>query len=764
MTSHWEWQFGGGLEGLPSWVAWSLITAAGLGGIWLIIHLYKRTFQELPPWKRRLLGGLRMALLLALLVCLANPSRINSPDHETKKQRRLAVMLDCSDSMTAMDNRSESRLGNALHLWRQHAGEIETDFNKTEYFRFDSVLLKQQTLDAAAQPGNSGTETRFYEALNHVVDSEPDAIVCLTDGLDTTNETAAAIAAHAQKQHIPLYFVPGQNRGSPQEMLDIREVNTPAHVLCNSKFQAGAVFGITASKAYEVPAELWTGNTKLAEIKIKVHPGFNLVPWTTEISAGERGPVPVEFRLGASGSTQQSSVATTQVVEKEKIHILYCQGALQWGHSFLLSALKSDPSFTIASLANPWAGQKDSQGISEGQVRSSLPDRSDDLKKYSLVIMAQVYADQLSISQQQSLVDYTKSGGAVLFIAPDNSSSVQFSGSLIEQMLPIVFEPPLPSSPNESAEAAFQTKMESLMGANAFAETQFANEAIPRTVIAKLTPFALPEGTSQSKFFKPGPNAPQFAEYAKIQRVKPGAEVLAVHPSDRLPGTNSPRVLAARQQFGKGFAAALTTDLLWRWKMSLASSNHSAEIFWQQFTLALSGGQIIQALHLIKPNEEGFTSHPVKIQIKGSFEDGPLTIVSISPSGGRQKLHMTTASNPAALSMQAAFIPDADGRWQVEASDSKGNLARITLRISTQAQKTEAINIPADLEGLRSLSEATGGALIGEDFKTLQIRSAESSLHPLRISHPIWNAPWCVLFLLGVYAAELATRRLFKLL
>ena len=306
--------------------------------------------------------------------------------------------------------------------------------------------------------------------------------------------------------------------------------------------------------------------------------------------------------------------------------------------------------------------------------------------------------------------------------------------------------------------------MDTIGGSNPFSETQFANGAIRRMQIGKLTPFALPPGTSQSKFFSPGPNAPQFAEYAQVQRVKPGAEILAVHPSDHVPGTNNPRVLAARQQFGKGFAAALTTDLLWRWKMSLDSTNHSAEIFWQQFILALGASQIKQGLHLVKSNDPGIAGHPVKVLIKGSSEDGPLTFVSISPSGARQKLHMVEPPNPAAFSGQVEFVPDAEGRWEVEATDSKRNLARITLPISTQTQKTEALNIPADVEGLRGLAEATGGAIIGEGFNILQIQPAAPSLLAPRVSHPICNNSWCLLLLLGVYAVELGTRRLFKLL
>ena len=79
-----------------------------------------------------------------------------------------------------------------------------------------------------------------------------------------------------------------------------------------------------------------------------------------------------------------------------------------------------------------------------------------------------------------------------------------------------------------------------------------------------------------------GEALPQFAANAKVRAVKPGAETLAVS------GVGTPEVLLARQQFGNGFAAALTTDLLWRWKLSLPSSSHAVEKFWQQLLLSLA--------------------------------------------------------------------------------------------------------------------------------------------------------------------------------
>src|SRR5580692_8407112 len=82
-----------------------------------------------------------------------------------------------------------------------------------------------------------------------------------------------------------------------------------------------------------------------------------------------------------------------------------------------------------------------------------------------------------------------------------------------------------------------------------------------------LKPFALPRGaprSAASELFA-GTDAsalPRYASNAKVRAVKAGAEPLAVSSGD------APEVLLARQQFGNGVAVAMTTDLLWRWKLS----------------------------------------------------------------------------------------------------------------------------------------------------------------------------------------------------
>jgi len=209
--------------------------------------------------------------------------------------------------------------------------------------------------DAVAATQPAADETHLYAALREALARSPAAIACLTDGLDTTTDDATALVAEAQRRGVPLYFAVGQNRLRSGEMLNIREIKAPPRVLRRTEFTASTLIEVAGTTEVDVPVELWSGAEKLASTSLPMRPGRNTVAWPVTVSAREPGAMPLEFRVGA-GERQQVAACTTQVVEREKVDVLYYQGALQWGYRYLLAALESDPSFHLESILNPALG------------------------------------------------------------------------------------------------------------------------------------------------------------------------------------------------------------------------------------------------------------------------------------------------------------------------------------------------------------------------------------------------------------------------
>lgn len=756
MTSILEWQFGGWLRTWPTAAAWGTLGSVAVVGLWLVFRSYGRTRSKLTPGVRVGLAALRGTLLLLLLVCLANPTRILRQPPESSR-RELAVLVDRSASMSQPDHRGATRLADAVRLWRLHEAEATKTFSTVTHHRFAAGFEPAGNFDQAVKSSEPGPETHLYAALHKTLATQPAAIVCLTDGLDTTADKMADLQNVATERGIPLFFVVGNNRARPAgEAMKIREVKIPARVLRQTRFTAGALVEIFSPVTRDVPLELWSGNTKLATTNQPVREGLNNVAWSVEVTAGEPAALPLEFRLG-TGAQQLVAGRTTRVVENTSVDLLYYQGALQWGYRFLRGALESDPSFRVTAILNPALGVQLIAGVAGQSTLADLPEDARELKRFQIIVLAHAFADLLTPKQQQALLEYARGGGGVLFISPDNNATRRFSGTVLEQMLPVVFEPATAAG-NDEAERRFQQQMRALGGAASGAETTFANQAIARQTYPELIPFnATPAG---ARLFRTTPDAPRFNTFARVRAVKPGAEILAVHPTERSPD-NSPRVLVARQQFGAGFTAVMNTDLLWRWKLSLPSTNRAPEIFWQQLFLSLAQPSPAQSVELTCRTESPQLNHSVSLRVTGATETAP-TLTIRSPQGQSQRLSLTADEANEAGTWQASFTPDREGSWEAKATTIDGDEAKLSFAVVAQARTAELMNLPPDMDGLRRLAEATGGALIESGAPVFRQLKTERPGDILR-TQPIWNTGWLVALLLGGYAMELVTRRAFKL-
>ena len=470
--------------------------------------------------------------------------------------------------------------------------------------------------------------------------------------------------------------------------------------------------------------------------------------------------MPLEFRL-VSGAKPQIAGQTTRVVANTTVNLLYYQGALQWGYRFLRSALESDPSFRVTAILNPALGVQLSDGIEGQSTLVDLPEDARELKRFQIVVLANAFADLLTAKQQQALLDYARGGGGVFFISPNNDATRRFSGTPLEQLLPVVFEPP-GAAGSDAAGARFQATMSALGGAASEDEITYSTNALPSQNLPELVPFRAAKSALAAKLFSATADVPRFSTYARVRAVKPGAEILAVHPTELAPEDNLPRVLVARQQFGDGFTAAMNTDLLWRWKLSLASTNHSLEIFWQQFFLSLAQPVQAPGVEIIRRTESPQLNRPVTLRVTGAAESVP-TLVVRSPLGKPSRLTLAPVESEGAGTWETSFIPDAEGCWEVKADTAAGDAATASIAVVAQTRTAQLMNLPPDVDGLRQLAEVTGGALIESDRPAFSQFAMERPGEILR-ARPLWNNGWIVALLLGVYVMELLVRRKFGLL
>ena len=432
--THIEWQFGGWLHAWPTTAAAGLLVALGAAGIFFVLWLYRRAAGGLSPRMRRLLAGLRVTVVVLLLLCLANPMRVEKVPPPKSPSHTLEVLVDRSASMSTPDYRGDTRLASALRLWQQVEPAARQNFAGISYRRFANSTEPAKSLNDAASTGAPGSETHLFAALKQALEDQPTAIVCLTDGLDTSKDDAGLFAAEAVQRGVPIYFVPGKNHLLPGTSLAACEIKSPARVLRHTQFTATALIETAVAQDQELPVELWGNGKKLAAAKLPVRAGRNTLSWPVTVDSGEPGPLSLEFRAG-----DQAASCLSEVVESTTMEVLYYQGALQWGYRFLRGALESDPSFRLTAILNPALQVQLTSSPANVSTLTDLPEDAAELQRFQVVILAHVFADQLTPKQQQALVDYVRGGGGVLFISPDTDATERFSGTALEQMLPVVF-------------------------------------------------------------------------------------------------------------------------------------------------------------------------------------------------------------------------------------------------------------------------------------------------------------------------------------
>lgn len=741
------WRFGGPLSSVPPALAWTILGAFALGGAAWIIVSYRRTLVELPAARRNTLITLRLLLLALVTLLLAGPVRIQQARRdrpEDRKPRPLAVLLDRSESMLMPDTRRQSRADDAQRHWRTLAPNPGPDAPALKTFVFAETVAP--VANDASLPKPPGTQTHFFSALQDVLAQAPaggwGGIVTLTDGLDTSGkEDAGVVVTGALKAGTPLYFVPGRNRYAGGSFLHLRDWTAPASVAPRSTLRLEVTIDSYQPEARSVPVRLRVGgNWRPAEM-LRLEAGHRMALWTVDIVVEAPEVLSIELHVG-EGAGAARARAEIPVRNNEGTRILYHQGALDWGYKFLADILRRDPAFTLTPILRLAPSDDTAENLAATIGRPLPADRAG-YADQDIVVLANTAANQLSAAQQAALTEWVRSGGVLIFLMPDDASSQGFAGSELEKMLPVVFAPP---EGNRSARN--RPTLRQLMGGGRF-DTQ----------ATELSDFFWEPAAA--RIFGGGKVAsPRFINYARVLRAKPGADVLARHPTAASPagGDSGRAILLAVQRYGQGQSAVLTSDALWRWKLNQPSAERHVEQFWQTLFAWLGRGRA-SGLRFDRPPLTASRGQELVLRLAGTGADAARLVArrgenSITLRGGQPET--------------AAFrwTPPEEGEWLLTASDAKGAEVHHWLQVTAAAASGERSGAPPDEALLARLAGRTGGAVLQEgDTPAWQDARLEATLPPSpETIHPLWHQAWVLALLLGGYALELVLRRWWRLL
>lgn len=745
-TQTFSWRFGGWLSEQSPAVAWTVLGACAVGGAGLIAWSYRSALAELSPLRRRVLGALRSAVLLTLLVILAAPTRVERIFEVSTAVRPLAVLVDRSGSMTTPDNRQRRRLDDALLRWRELEPLARKTTGPLKTFAFADGFSAIATADtAAALPAD---QTQLFQALQRTLAAAPaggwGGVITLTDGLDTSPTGSAqgteATVRAALATNTPLYFAPGRNRYAGGAFFALRELNVPAQTMPRSLFRLDATFDSYQATAKTIEVQLKVDGVARPAQSLKLETGRRLATWSAEIQTDQPGVIELELRAG-----DEIARTAVRIEPPTSTRILYFQGALDWGYRFLADIVKRDSSVVLTPVFN----FPNPKALLPPGALGKMPTTAAELSGFNLIILANAAARQFTTEQQTAISNWVRDGGVLLFLTPDDDSTQGFAGSELEKMLPVVFLPPQPAS---ASRALAQLRTRARIGAGGSADTP------------QLTPYAWEDTPRVREIFAEAtahggaPATPVFSAYAHVARAKPGAEVLARHPDDTISGSDEHAILLALQRYGRGQSAVLTTDALWRWKLNQPSTGRGAELFWQNLFAWLSRDSQ-RGLRFERAPLHVQTGQEVAFRLDGAGSEK----LTVTATLGSQRLTLNEASADGTRRV-FAWKPPSEGFWQITASDANGREARHWLSVDKTVATGEFSGQAPDEELLRTLAARTNGAVLEKEAPAAwrETRTASELLAERR--QPLWHNGWILGGLLAFYGTELILRRKWHLL
>lgn len=773
-----SWAFGGPLTDAPPEAGWTILAGVAVLCAAFAWVSYRHAVRRLGVGPSALLTLLRTALLALLLLCLANPVRIERtttkppepPPLTAGAAPRLAVVVDRSDSMTLPDNRGRSRLDEALANWRRLEKVAQAHFGPTDYFSFAEDLKPARTLqEAATRQGRTG-ETRLHQSISSLLKSapaeRPDALVVLTDGVDTSSDSEALLRESAIATGVPVYFVAGSNRAArPEPFVRVRELRVPATAQRRSEFTVEATFEAFSRSDRTVPFSLWQSGRRLLRGEVALTMGSNVVSRTFSVHANEAGPVDFTLRLGADDEAPPAARAITQVLSQQegKVRVLIHQSTLDWGLRYFTTALRTDPTFEYFTIVTANVGLTLAGGSQPGStIMGQLPDSTAPLTQFHCVVLVRPSPRTMTAAQQEALIGFVRSGGTLLFMSPDAQAMAQFQSSQLKNLLPVYLAGEVPQGPGAPALSARDLASRVAAAVNADADQAGG----------KLTPFSLTDaGRASSVFAKAGGNGtmilPRFLEYVLTFGARPAAEVLAVHPTATDAASGAPRILLATQTFGLGRSALLTTDTLWRWKLDEPSESRSVETFWQQLLLAISRRPEKRVLQFSTLPPQVRAGQVTTLRLGGATGETLPTVTAQAPDG-RMLLLAVTRTGDSALPWSVEWTPDRTGQWEISAQLEGAHRASVFTTATAEVTGELAPSAPA-LDLLRTLAGETGGALLSHEAPAAwrgesERREKKPDVMTAERTTQRWNHWTLLSAALGCLALELVLRRFWKLL
>ena len=742
---------------LPWWVVLSGTAAALL----TVAFFYRRAARQVSRQYLALLLGLRVAAMIALLLCLFRPAITYL--RGTIERSTLLILADASQSMSVHDfpgqpNRFE-RVQSVLQQSGGAAARLENEFD-TRWYVFDTRArrMNKRRKIAEISPDGKGTDltTSVKDALGEVPAKQVGGVIILTDGIDTTPLAVEPLLA---KPGVPFYTVGVGSVLREQENyrdVMIERVEAAREVTVKTTTRIEVLIEALGYPDRVVPVILSEDGKEVAREQLVLDNAVGAQKITLKYTPQAKGDFELTVNIPtdpAERIVENNAAGVPVFVSDPKMRVLYIEGVVRSEYREARRVLQLDPNIEVLCLVQVANNVFYQQGSITDVKLSGPPRTYDDLKPFKVIIIGSLDSSAFSTSQMEDIERFVHDGGALMMLGGAASFGPGgYGGTPIEEVLPVVC-----GSRNIGQER------------DEFPLTLTpAGQAHP--IFAGITEFSLGA--------KPGGNRqiiPKLLGCVRVKSGKPAAEILAVNPNRR--NQAGPLVAMAVGRYGSGRVMAATIDSTHLWYRPLKGMGEDSPYvrYWGQAVRWLAGAD-----EKTRAAGAGVTAYVDK----HFFEPGAAPIIRaiITDPNGQATEHANVkaaikqSDGESASDVQLSFIqgtqneyevrldpPEKPGKYEATVTAQLDGQplgeAKLTFRIGEPTREFERLDL--DEKTLRGIAKAAGGLylpLLSFDQlpDTLRAR-AEEKIERRTIF--LWNSPLLFIAFILLVTGEWVLRK-----
>jgi hypothetical protein len=549
-------------------------------------------------------------------------AQVNSPNWRASRLQFAQTLLgrDNPDWLSTLLNRRKMKV-HVYHL--DAAGRavklLDAKGNPADVTDVAEPNQRDRALGAISDLEAEGNDSRLGSAVRQVLDhyrgASLAAVIMLTDGVTTKDETIGQVADYAAQKGVPLFFV---GIGDNHEIRDLRlhDLQVEDTVYVNDRVVFEARLTGSGYKDLTVPVVLKVKDKngterELTRAMVRVDPQGNSVKVRLKHQPTEPGEklfivqveVPKSDKENKPASASNTRLQRTVFVQEAKlIKVLLVEGSARYEYRFLKSLLEREsPDLKRNKSVDLKVVLIDSDEDFPKQDKSALSDfpfNKQELYGYDVVILGDVdpRSPKMGDGKLRDLADFVRErGGGLLMIAGANFSPHAYRGTPLADVLPIEANATSPPEPEDRVEG-------------------YRLELTPVGRLHPIFRFSPDEAENLEIWQRLAP----MYWWSEGYLTKPVAEVLAVHPKQKneaggaRQGDRHPLVV---QHFvGAGRCMFFGFDESWRWRLREDELRYNH--FWVQTVRYLSRSRLSHTKLYLDRQMPYRVGEPIKVSVQ----------------------------------------------------------------------------------------------------------------------------------------------------